>query len=672
MTNTPTEKVAALCVIMFFFAFFRTGKQYGVAALYACFVVVPLMSPSVKSDEAIARMTQITFAAMIYTIITITVFPTRPMLELANARILAMSNMAATVNDIMDAFCAAFVTSSAEASRSSSYIVRTERSATKDGSSASEDNDPWEVERTGDPLAHQAKDADERKSYPALNLGDIDANFDDGEADHAMGQSMHPFGVERPSRASLARNEPVAKGSRKASRQNSRAKSTDALNAALAPLTALAPVQPEDKLLLTAAAAVKSLEKLVSLAAVWMPLAETEPTLTRVAFPVTANKDFHLTMVKMRSLLDLMVEALKVLRTQRSESPSLYFLAVVDDLHPHALRCAERFGQVVDMIVMTLSRRHAGLASEMVSASLKFEEECLGLHYQKSLSFQILVKLGRIIYDKQLKLRSRRLHPVPPSAALHEVSEDDRRPLSLELLPPSGDDHQKNKTGESQLPKMATTIPYGSDAIHFPPSPPDRGLAASASAVSRTIARTIGSDNDLDCMTRTDLLEGHTPIAVERPSKGIPRDDGKLQQVGVISRASSMPRPVSPRPVGKLVNGRYPTPVSDWTEPELDQLANFIINDSMGLRSILSPHQSTPSSRLATVGDMTSMGTNTVPKLVDPGPHSIRYKKLKMLMTNADSEGMHTFTFSLVIFSKEIKRLVMSVETLQQHMIASE
>ena len=48
------------------------------------------------------------------------------------------------------------------------------------------------------------------------------------------------------------------------------------------------------------------------------------------------------------------------------------------------------------------------------------------------------------------------------------------------------------------------------------------------------------------------------------------------------------------------------------------------------------------------------------------------FKKLKMLMTNADTEGVHTFTFCLVMFSKEIKRLIMTVEALQQHMLALE
>ena len=44
-----------------------------------------------------------------------------------------------------------------------------------------------------------------------------------------------------------------------------------------------------------------------------------------------------------------------------------------------------------------------------------------------------------------------------------------------------------------------------------------------------------------------------------------------------------------------------------------------------------------------------------------------RRQRLRMLISNADAEGLHTFSFCLVLFSKEVKRLLMAAEAMRQH-----
>ena len=154
---------------------------------------------------------------------------------------------------------------------------------------------------------------------------------------------------------------------------------------------------PPDPLLAAAATAVRALDGLIAKVSAWMPLAETEPTVSRVPFPTAASKEYQATIMRMRSLLELMVEALRTLRTRgvtvhyhchcdattsatngngapatvhqhgrnctrhlHDTTPSRYLLAALEDLGPLAAECADNFVLVVQLIVIKLSPENSG------------------------------------------------------------------------------------------------------------------------------------------------------------------------------------------------------------------------------------------------------------------------------------------------------------------------
>ncbi|RNF07933.1 hypothetical protein TraAM80_03081 [Trypanosoma rangeli] len=104
-STTSTEKVASLCVLMFVGTFFRSDKQYGIMAVFAMFVLIPLNTVShVTTEDTVARMNQITFGMLIYVFISVLVFPLSPGLILRKKRI----NVLLRLGEVFKALCDMF------------------------------------------------------------------------------------------------------------------------------------------------------------------------------------------------------------------------------------------------------------------------------------------------------------------------------------------------------------------------------------------------------------------------------------------------------------------------------------------------------------------------------------------------------------------------------------
>ncbi|ESL07003.1 hypothetical protein TRSC58_05315 [Trypanosoma rangeli SC58] len=104
-STTSTEKVASLCVLMFVGTFFRNDKQYGIMAVFAMFVLIPLNTVShVTTEDTVARMNQITFGMLIYVCISVLVFPLSPGLILCKKRI----NILFKLGEVFTALCGMF------------------------------------------------------------------------------------------------------------------------------------------------------------------------------------------------------------------------------------------------------------------------------------------------------------------------------------------------------------------------------------------------------------------------------------------------------------------------------------------------------------------------------------------------------------------------------------
>ncbi|RNF20259.1 uncharacterized protein Tco025E_03859 [Trypanosoma conorhini] len=104
-STTPVEKVASLCVLMFVGTFFRSDKQYGIMAVFAMFVLIPLDSvTSVTTEDTMARMNQITFGMLIYVCISVLVFPLSPGLILCKKRIRILFMLSEVFTALCDMF----------------------------------------------------------------------------------------------------------------------------------------------------------------------------------------------------------------------------------------------------------------------------------------------------------------------------------------------------------------------------------------------------------------------------------------------------------------------------------------------------------------------------------------------------------------------------------------
>ena len=639
ITNTPAEKVGALAVLAFVCGFFRTGKQYGAAAVYACFVIVPLMLPNMTSDEAISRIMQGTFGAIIYSLISAVFFPSKPVSELQRAR----SNAVLALNDhfskVMGALIAPFpfALEAADASHSmtavttggaaqeqpqhqrngpivlggggasngegdgdttygaaglglSAFVVETFVPVNKEAPSSSGDllsrggviaemarrdldlrvhvrgaagDDIWQAE--------EERFLDGVSGPPLIGGGEAQADGD-GHTNDAPNPSLSAGGIiANGDPAPGAPRPPLLSIATPTIQQQQKKRTAKQIVCRQLPDSPMAAVQS------TAAALLSAVQQ----AGAWMPFAEMEPTLTRVPYPTALSGEMHASVIKLRSLSDLMGEALRTIRQRMATnngpsmgsaaaastsgastmphyaSPSPLFLAVIADLAPLADECARLFAIVSDMLVVSLTRRGAKLAASMVGASLAFEEACVALREAKSRGLMALVKLSRIISDEGRRAQQWR-----------------------------------EQHGNSKGSATTSAVP----------------LALRA-------------------------LSGDAPAAVSPTDAAT--GDWALSSACVGDAAV----------MAHFVNGRFPGLVWEWSDEQLKALGRAMAAEVL-------------------------LGGDCSPSSSPPPEGFVAARRLKLLLSNADALGMHTLTLSLVIFAKEVKRLVMSVEGLQQHMVS--
>ncbi|EKF31743.1 hypothetical protein MOQ_004417 [Trypanosoma cruzi marinkellei] len=104
-STTAVQKVASLCVLMFLGTFFRTDKDYGIMAVYAMFVLIPLDTVGhTTTEDTLARMNQITFGILIYVSISVIVLPLSPGLILRKKRINILLRVSEALTSLCDMF----------------------------------------------------------------------------------------------------------------------------------------------------------------------------------------------------------------------------------------------------------------------------------------------------------------------------------------------------------------------------------------------------------------------------------------------------------------------------------------------------------------------------------------------------------------------------------------
>ncbi|CBZ30908.1 conserved hypothetical protein [Leishmania mexicana MHOM/GT/2001/U1103] len=104
-SETTVQRMASLCALIFFGTFLRFDKEYGIMAVYAMFVLIPLISiPETTVEDTVSRMNQNTFGIFIYLLVSVLVLPLSPSLILRAKRSNVLRCMASVVSSMMDLF----------------------------------------------------------------------------------------------------------------------------------------------------------------------------------------------------------------------------------------------------------------------------------------------------------------------------------------------------------------------------------------------------------------------------------------------------------------------------------------------------------------------------------------------------------------------------------------
>ena len=783
LTTTPVEKVSALMVLMLVFGFFRTGKQYGFGAVYGCFVIVPMLGANVSSDEAISRIIQITFAALIYTFVSAAIFPARPLVELQMARSSAIVAISDSLQRVIRAAVAPFpppvevqldpsasaagcsaafparrpfvggqgtvvdvgltpplaplsgVGTGSGADRRMSHLRISDPSGAIGGSPATTptrraaataataslmtptttttttsggggdslweaDEEDWDL--MGDHI--EAFVFNETKSKVRLFSSSAAAAGGNSGGGDGGGGGEEAADLFTITRGRLAQRR-VAEEEMQQQRQHGIVMAMDSSDAASSPslvtpsgvvlagaarvpnsatqptasVTAVTVTRPadvptrlamaSDPFIAAGEAAAVALDAAIKKAAEWMPFAETEPMLTRVPYPAQLSKETHDSLLKLRALADLMLDAVKSLRLRHS-APSPIFLAVFDDLEPHLIECVHHFYLVVDMIVVSLTRRHAGLVDEMIAASLRLEQKCAEAHNVKALGLMQLVKLGRIITDVIPAERARHLEKaVAVVRSSRNVSMDNvAAPLAsgsssngADGAPPlvgveaSQREEEEEKDAEAAVEELHATLMAEYHSGRFPGAV-WQWTGAQLTALATAMVREVFEPEYAAVLQQAQA----EAAAAASPLSAASKSPMPLQQEDRRVACEALPAMAS------TSNNDYLISNKSFTGYVVQRTAAAATAEAIDSRSSV-----IVTSAQLSLGGVGTAAAATLNALLSQQQqqHLPHGRKLKLLMTNADALGLHTLTLSLVIFSKEAKRLIMSVEGLQQHML---
>ncbi|KPI82999.1 hypothetical protein ABL78_7980 [Leptomonas seymouri] len=138
-SETPVQRVASLCTLMFCGTFLRFDKEYSIMAIYGMFVLIPLDSiAQTTMEDTVQRMNQNTFGIFIYLFVSALVLPLSPSLILRAQRCNVLRCMGSTLTSMMDLFSAPLITDIRTASYraptdSTGEDSPTQRSSTNEG-----------------------------------------------------------------------------------------------------------------------------------------------------------------------------------------------------------------------------------------------------------------------------------------------------------------------------------------------------------------------------------------------------------------------------------------------------------------------------------------------------------------------------------------------------------
>ncbi|GET92877.1 hypothetical protein, conserved [Leishmania tarentolae] len=104
-SETPVQRVASLCTLIFCGTFLRYDKEYGIMAVYGTFVLIPLVSIAETTvEDTVSRMNQNTFGIFIYLFVSVLVLPLSPGLILRAKRRNVLRCMTSVISSMMDLF----------------------------------------------------------------------------------------------------------------------------------------------------------------------------------------------------------------------------------------------------------------------------------------------------------------------------------------------------------------------------------------------------------------------------------------------------------------------------------------------------------------------------------------------------------------------------------------
>lgn len=100
VASTETDRIAFMIALLFVANFFRTGKTYGVAAFYSCFVFIPLLAPGAK-ENGIDRLQHNCLGVIVYFIVQTLLWPVRPTMLLLQHRERQLCQIKSIIVDLL-------------------------------------------------------------------------------------------------------------------------------------------------------------------------------------------------------------------------------------------------------------------------------------------------------------------------------------------------------------------------------------------------------------------------------------------------------------------------------------------------------------------------------------------------------------------------------------------
>ena len=467
-----------------------------------------------------------------------------------------------------------------------------------------------------------------------------------------------------------------------------------------------------EALIASAAQTLKLFEGLMAQAASWMPLAAMEPVVTRLIFPAAQSQEYHAVMVRMRGLITVMFEALRTLRLRVScedadydgataspgsaakpspgtpskkqkapQPPCRYFVAVLEDLAPFAETCGRHFGDVVVMIAGILSEATTGSA-ETATGTHRSLEGFVHKHTHYDTIRRALSCVEDVEGDggRGTKAEPKRIDNAPDDAhgpAGRDTKEgssgccgkkkENNNAAAAEKIPRRVLMAKASVLSAQRIVRGSLLFEQACLELHLQKTAAMQQLVRVARIVhhAEVQERRRGASNGQSLANESshspfgtaatpapNVTSNHEPFA-ESEDKYATRhhSSGNEHHGSSFETQNDFDRSALEAELAAN-GGRFPRPVAQWGPAELHTIADLCMahEDNIALEK--------SSEQCLKEGEPVSGEDDEAAQ---------RRQRLRMLISNADAEGLHTFSFCLVLFSKELKKLLMAAEAMRQH-----